>query len=486
MHAAGTDMAKGAGLAVGADKERTESTLADCAAALGWETSTMCINSVDDSISSSVAWKAAMSCVGSFCAPPSKASWTLAQGLPRTGRAACAAAPRAHLDEAHGVGQQHLLARRQRQPAGCGVERRKELVLRQHARGRQAVEQRALAWPAARAAGRRRPRGRGLAGVACAGAPALVYPTSEMTGSSTSALRSRYCFRCRRTWRARALRRAPHGARRLRRERTAGRESTVPGTAPPPPAAAAAPCAGAAAACRSQSASRPCRASARPPAAPLAPHARRQAPRRLLRARRHPQARSSGPRRAHSASTCASAGAAGSPVARARPGRLARARSRAVKRGRRGRRRGLAERAHLQLPLLGLCGLREDVDDERSPVSHAAGRQLLRRPSTASASGRGSGRRCRSGAPSPSPGCAAARGSARRQRSLRTPARWSRAGSAAAQELWRQPPLRACVGLQLGQLGRQLRKLASAQVCPLQGARPVSCSPARPMRRHHK
>jgi len=302
-----------------------------------------------------------------------------------------------------------------------------------------------------------------------------------MTGSSTSALRSRYCFRCRRTWRARALRRAPHGARRLRRERTAGRESAVLGTAPPPPAAAAAPCAGAAAACRSQSASRPCRASARPPAAPLAPHARRQAPRRLLRARRHPQARSSGPRRAHSASTCASAGAAGSPVARARPGRLARARSRAVKRGRRGRRRGLAERAHLQLPLLGLCGLREDVDDERSPVSHAAGRQLLRRPSTASASGRGSGRRCRSGAPSPSPGCAAARGSARRQRSLRTPARWSRAGSAAAQELWRQPPLRACVGLQLGQLGRQLRKLASAQVCPLQGARPVSCSPARPM-----
>lgn len=292
MHAAGTDMAKGAGPAVGADKERTESTLADCAAALGWETSTMCINSVDDSISSSVAWKAAMSCVGSFCAPPSKASWTLAQGLPRTGRAACAAAPRAHLDEAHGVGQQHLLARRQRQPAGCGVERRKELVLRQHARGRQAVEQRALAWPAARAAGRRRPRGRGLAGVACAGAPALVYPTSEMTGSSTSALRSRYCFRCRRTWRARALRRAPHGARRLRRERTAGRESAVLGTAPPPPAAAAAPCAGAAAACRSQSASRPCRASARPPAAPLAPHARRQAPRRLLRARRHPQARS--------------------------------------------------------------------------------------------------------------------------------------------------------------------------------------------------
>lgn len=73
-------MAKGAGPAVGADKERTESTLADCAAALGWETSTMCINSVDDSISSSVAWKAAMSCVGSFCAPPSKASWTLAQG----------------------------------------------------------------------------------------------------------------------------------------------------------------------------------------------------------------------------------------------------------------------------------------------------------------------------------------------------------------------------------------------------------------------
>lgn len=192
------------------------------------------------------------------------------------------------------------------------------------------------------------------------------------------------------------------------------------------------------------------------------------------------------PRRAHSASTCASAGAAGSPVAQERPGRLARARSRAVKRGRRGRRRGLAERAHLQLPLLGLCGLREDVDDERSPVSHAAGRQLLRRPSTASASGRGSGRRCRSGAPSPSPGCAAARGSARRQRSLRTPARWSRAGSAAAQELWRQPPLHACVGLQLGQLGRQLRKLASAQVCPLQGARPVSCSPARPMRRHHK
>ena len=99
------------------------------------------------------------------------------------------------------------------------------------------------------------------------------------------------------------------------------------------------------------------------------------------------------PRRTHSASTCASAGAAGSPAARERPGRLARARSRAVKHSQRGRCRGLAERANLQLPLLGLGGLREDVNDERGPVSHAAGRQLLRRPCMASASSRSSGRR---------------------------------------------------------------------------------------------
>lgn len=45
----------------------TDSTLADCAEALGCDTSTMCMRSVDDSISSSVAWNAAMSCVGSFC-----------------------------------------------------------------------------------------------------------------------------------------------------------------------------------------------------------------------------------------------------------------------------------------------------------------------------------------------------------------------------------------------------------------------------------
>lgn len=49
------------------------------------------------------------------------------------------------LDEAHGVGEQHGLAAGQLHPAGGGVQRGKQLVLGQHPRVSQRVEQRGLA-----------------------------------------------------------------------------------------------------------------------------------------------------------------------------------------------------------------------------------------------------------------------------------------------------------------------------------------------------